>query len=162
MRLRRVIVCLGALTFVVGAGEPSYDRDVRPVFAKNCTSCHQGASRSSGLDLTTYRGFKQGGNRGAAFVEGSPDESLTIKFLNGVMNPSMPLADPLLAGRDIETIREWIKAGAKDDTPAAVTSTQPTVYHSPPVITSLRFSPDGKLLAVGGNREVLLHHADGS
>ena len=30
------------------------------------------------------------------------------------------------------------------------------------MITALRFSPDGKTLAVSGNREVLLHHADGS
>jgi WD40 repeat protein len=30
------------------------------------------------------------------------------------------------------------------------------------VITALRFSPDGKTLAVSGNREVLLHRADGS
>src|SRR5206468_11365472 len=35
-------------------------------------------------------------------------------------------------------------------------------YHQPPVITALRFSPDGKTLAVSGNREVLLHRADGS
>src|SRR5262249_20714644 len=38
----------------------------------------------------------------------------------------------------------------------------PAVYHQPPVITALRFSPDGKALAVSGNREVLLHSADGS
>ena len=32
----------------------------------------------------------------------------------------------------------------------------------PPVITALRFSPDGSAIAVSGNREVLLHKADGS
>ncbi len=33
----------------------------------------------------------------------------------------------------------------------------PPVYDSPPVITSVAFSPDGTLLAVSGHREVLLH-----
>ncbi|MBI4902831.1 MAG: WD40 repeat domain-containing protein [Acidobacteria bacterium] len=41
-------------------------------------------------------------------------------------------------------------------------SNAPSVYKQAPVITALRFSPDGKYLAVGGNREVLLHSADGS
>ena len=38
----------------------------------------------------------------------------------------------------------------------------PPVYLLPPVITSLAYSPDGKLLAVSGYHEVLLHKADGS
>ena len=38
----------------------------------------------------------------------------------------------------------------------------PPVYSSPPVVTSLDFSPDGTLLAVAGYHEVLLHKADGS
>ncbi|NDB77838.1 MAG: hypothetical protein EB141_19710, partial [Verrucomicrobia bacterium] len=36
------------------------------------------------------------------------------------------------------------------------------VYSLPPVITSLDYSPDGKLLAVAGFHEVLLHQANGS
>jgi len=38
----------------------------------------------------------------------------------------------------------------------------PPVYRLPPVITSLAYSPDSKLLAVAGNHEVLIHKADGS
>ena len=37
-----------------------------------------------------------------------------------------------------------------------------SVYTLPPVITSIDYSPDGKLLAVAGFHEVLLHKADGS
>jgi hypothetical protein len=156
------MIGLGAGAFLLRADEPSYTRDVVPILAKHCAACHQAASKSSGLDLTTYGGFKQGGKRGPAFVQGSPDESLAVKFITGSLKPTMPLGAPTLAERDIEKIREWIKAGAKDDSPGEIPSTEPTAYHHPPVITSLRYSPDGKLLAVGGNREILLHRADGS
>ena len=44
----------------------------------------------------------------------------------------------------------------------STSSTGPIVYVQPPVITALRFSPDGNSIAVSGNREVLLHKADGS
>jgi WD40 repeat protein len=154
--------CLVAIPSLLPAAEPSFYRDVQPILMKNCAGCHQPASKSSGLDLTTYEGFRTGGKRGPAFTAGSPDDSLVVKFMTAALKPSMPLGAPVLPKPDIETVRDWIKAGAKDDSPPEITSNEPTVYHQPPVITALRFSPDGKYLAVGGNREVLLHNADGS
>ena len=162
MRLALTTNFLAALPLLLHAAEPSYFRDVQPILNKNCTSCHQPALNSSGLDLTNYKGFQTGGKRGAAFTAGAPDDSLAIKFITGALKPPMPLGLPALAGPDIATIRDWIKSGAKDDSPRELTSHEPTVYHQPPVITALRFSPDGKQLAVSGNREVLLHNADGS
>jgi WD40 repeat protein len=162
MRLILAASCLVAIPSLLPAVESSYYRDVQPILMKNCAACHQPASKSSGLDLTTYDGFQAGGKRGPAFTAGAPDESLVIKFMTGALKPSMPLGTPVLPAPDIGTVRDWIKAGAKDDSPPEITTNEPTVYHQPPVITALRFSPDGKYLAVGGNREVLLHSADGS
>ncbi len=146
----------------LGLAQPSYFRDVRPLLQKNCQGCHQPASKMSGLDLTAFENFKTGGTRGATFVPGAPDESLIIQFMTGAMKPPMPFGQAPLPAESIDLIREWIRAGARDDSPAEVASTDPTVYHQPPVIAALAFSPDGKQLAVSGNREVLLHHADGS
>ncbi len=162
MRLGRLCIGLAAATSLLA--EPSYYRDIRPILQKNCAGCHQPSSKASGLDLTTFAAFKSGGSRGGAFVAGQPAESLIIKYLTGAMKPVMPLGGAPLPPEQIATVREWITAGARDDTPASdgAISSQPTVYHQPPVITALRFSPDGKTLAVSGNREVLLHNADGS
>jgi WD40 repeat protein len=146
---------------VLEAQEPSYQQSVRPILDRNCTSCHQPASKQSDLDLTTHAGFKAGGRRGPAFVTGSPDESLVMQFITGALKPTMPLGQLPLAADDVATLREWIRAGAKDDSPFDIASSEPAVYHQPPVITALRFSPDGETLAVSGNREVLLHRADG-
>ncbi|MBM4058932.1 MAG: hypothetical protein FJ275_12000, partial [Planctomycetes bacterium] len=57
-------------------------------------------------------------------------------------------------------VRRWIAAGAIDDSPASagqvVDADHPPVYTRQPVITSLDFSPDGRMLAVSGFHEVLL------
>jgi WD40 repeat protein len=77
----------------------------------------------------------------------------------------MPLGAAPLSDDQVELIRRWIAAGAKDDTPAEARETapldKPPVYHLPPVITGLAYSPDGKILAVSGYREVVLHDAAG-
>ena len=163
MRVLSVATCLIAVVIpLLGAEDPSYLRDVRPILDKNCTSCHQPAVKQSDLDLTTYAGFQAGGRRGPAFAAGSPEQSLVIQFITAALQPSMPLGQPPLGANDVSTITDWIKSGARDDSPSDVASSEPASYHQPPVITALRFSPDGTTLAVSGNREILLHRADGS
>ncbi len=147
---------------VAAAADPSFYRDVQPILQKNCVACHQAASKSSGLDLTSYEGLRTGGKRGATFSSSSADQSLVIRYMTGELKPSMPMGAPPLPKAEIELVKEWIKTGARDDSPRESVSNEPAVYHQAPVITALRFSPDGKTLAVSGNREVLLHHADGS
>ncbi|MEO8028591.1 MAG: c-type cytochrome domain-containing protein [Bryobacteraceae bacterium] len=156
-RLLPILLLLAAnLTAATG-----YYRDVRPILQKNCQGCHQPASKISGLDLTTFEGFAKGGQKGAAFVAEHPDDSLVIKYLTAAVQPRMPMGQPPLPENDIATIRDWIRTGAKDDSPAEMTTIQTPVYLQPPVITALRFSPDGKEVAVSGNGEVLIHGIDG-
>jgi WD40 repeat protein len=142
----------------LAAADSSYFRDVRPILQRQCQGCHQPNLKSSGLDLTTYEGLAAGGKHG-------PDPSLIVKYVTGETKPQMPLGQPPLAATDIGLIRNWVAAGARDDTPAEARETaagKPIVYAQPPVITALAFSPDGRMLAVSGNREVLVHTLDGS
>ena len=78
----------------------------------------------------------------------------------------MPLGSAPLPDDQIELFSRWIAAGAKDDTPPEARETvaldKPPIYHLPPVITALAYSPDGSLVAISGYREVLLHKTDGS
>jgi hypothetical protein len=144
------------------AGAPSFSRDIQPILQKNCQGCHQPASKMSGLDLTTFDGFSKGGKRGPAFVTERPDDSVVVKYLTAVLQPRMPLGEPALPASEIALVREWIRDGAKNDSLAETTELRMPVYLQPPVITALRFSPDGSEIAVSGNGEVLIHSVDGT
>ena len=141
-----------------GAG-PSYFRDVRPIIQRQCQGCHQPNIKSSNLDLTSYEGFQSGGQHG-------PGVTTLLGYITGEIRPRMPLGQPPLPVDQIQLIREWIAAGAKDDTPVEAREDlavdKPIVYTQPPVINALAFSADGKKLAVSGNREVLIHSLDGA
>src|SRR6266581_1407647 len=105
LRLVTLAACLIAVPLsavpLQGTEDPSYLRDVRPILDKNCTSCHQPASKQSDLDLTTYARFQAGGKRGPAFVPGSPEQSLVLQFITAAVTPPMPFSQPPLAADDV-------------------------------------------------------------
>jgi WD40 repeat protein/mono/diheme cytochrome c family protein len=143
----------------------SFYRQVRPILQRNCAGCHQPAKAGGKLIVTSYAATKAGGEQGVGFESGKPDESLLVEFITGE-KPLMPKNAPPLNKEQVELISQWIKEGAKDDTPPEVEDTispeNPPVYASPPVISALAYSPDSQLLAVSGFREILVHKADGS
>jgi WD40 repeat protein/mono/diheme cytochrome c family protein len=175
-RLALPLVLLAAGPFLAAAEPPpeapapvSYYRDVRPIFQQHCQGCHQPAKPLGGLVMTEYAELlKKGMTDRAGITPGHPEASQIFQQIipHGGKKPAMPKGkDPLLS-RDVELIKKWIAQGAKDDTPASarvvVDGDHPPAYALPPVIPSLAYSPDGKLLAVAGYHEVLLHKADGS
>jgi len=154
-----IAAAMACLAVRLPAADPSYFREIRPLLQRQCQGCHQPNLKSSNLDLTTYEGLAAGGKRGPALA-------LIMKYLTGEMQPRMPMGQPALPAEQVTLVRDWVAAGAKDDTPPEARETvsldKPVVYTQPPVVTALAYSPDGKTLAVSGNREILLHTTDGS
>jgi WD40 repeat protein len=153
----RALLCATLTVASLAAAEPSYHRDIRPILQRSCQGCHQPNLKSSDLDVTTYAGLHAGGKRGPAATE------LLVKFLTGELKPQMPMGQPALPPEQIALVREWIAAGAKDDTPPeALETSRPATYKQPPVITALAYSPDGSALAVSANREIVIVAPDGN
>ena len=156
------------LTFAAGlsGAEVSYYGDLRPIIERSCQGCHQPASKMGGLDLTSYEAITAGGSKGPTFVAGSAEESRLVALLTGTGEPRMPFGQDALPDNEIDLFRRWVNEGAEDDTPESARGPQvpaePPTYDQPPVLTAASYSPDGKLLAVGGYREVLILKADGS
>jgi WD40 repeat protein len=144
----------------------SYFGDIQPILQRSCQGCHQPATRSGDLVLTTYDGFMAGAAKGKMIIAGQPDSSPVIAYLTGRSKPQMPFGGTPLPSEQIEIFRRWIAEGAKDDTPASAKQIlapgKLAVYHQAPVITALAYSPDGSFLAVSGYREIVLHKGDGS
>jgi WD40 repeat protein/mono/diheme cytochrome c family protein len=170
--LVRVGVLLALGPAVGRAAEPapvSYYRQIRPIFQQHCQGCHQPAKAQGGFIMTNHADLLKSGDTGEpGVVAGQDAQSLIVKQITPQKGkpPAMPKGKPPLSESDVALIRKWIAQGAKDDTPpsarVAVDAEHPPVYRLPPVVTGLAYSPDGKLLAVTGFHEIILHKSDGS
>jgi WD40 repeat protein len=151
------------------SGEVSYYKDVRRIFQQHCQGCHQPAKPQGGYVMTSFADLlKKGDHEQPGIVPGHPEQSVVVEQIlpkNG-KKPAMPKGKDPLSAADVEIIKKWIAAGAKNDTPKTqehiVDAEHPPVYNVSPDLSCVTFSPDGSLLAVSGYHEVLLHKGDGS
>lgn len=167
-------LCFCGSLFFVSAAVPdtpvSYTRQVKPLFDKQCVSCHSGGAAGGGYSLTTRAALLAGGRHGTAVVPRNSAESILVKYLTGELQPRMPSGAPPLSQDTIRLVRRWIDQGAVYDSPALTNNGEKTTsavraaFVKPSVpatlsttfaariapTTALGFSPDSKLLAVGG------------
>ncbi len=115
------------------AAQVSYTKDVKPIFERHCTACHNPSSASGGLDLTSVASMlKPGEESGAAVTPGRPGQSAIVRYIRGELQPQMPKGGAPLSEGELHVIREWIAAGAADDTPAPMEKTEAPAMPEPP------------------------------
>ena len=115
----------------------------------------------------SQRLLKGGESEETAIVAGDVAKSALIAQIRPEKGEAaMPKGQQPLAAEQIQLIERWIAEGAVDDSPVSAKAQfdmqHPPIYAAAPVITSLDYSPDGKLLAISGYHEVILYHGDGS
>ena len=90
-----------------------FARDVRPILAKNCLSCHGPSKQQGGLRLDEKARACAGGDSGPAFEPGKSGESLLIEYVAG-LDPDtvMPPKGDRLTPAEVGLLRAWIDQGA--------------------------------------------------
>jgi hypothetical protein len=115
-------LALLGLAYSANATEPpvSFKDDVLPIFQVHCASCHapggEGTS-ASGLVLTSYQGVMKGTKFGPMVIPGDPETSNLMWLLDWRASPQlrMPHGKQQLPVGERDTIRNWIRQGAKDN-----------------------------------------------
>lgn len=123
-----VLTCLGAyLSSCKNSGDDkkelvSYNFDVRPIFSDKCFKCHgpDANKREAGLRLDiaeeAYKALTEH-PRAHAIVPFEPDLSEVFQRINttdtSILMPPASSLLPTLTTAEVETIRKWIKQGAK-------------------------------------------------
>lgn len=160
--LRLVFLSLGLVLVLPAPAQqpsPSYSKDIKPILAKYCYECHQGAKPKAGLDVTTYKKWLEGGISFPGFVPGKPNESFSVTLVEGKSKPVMPpKGKPQPTDAEKKMLRDWITAGAKDDSTATKSSLPEIKPKNPvaPPVTALAYVSNTDLLLAGADKEVYL------
>ena|SRR5438552_2721841 len=125
--LGATIIALGlAFADSALAADAKFTATVQPIFDANCVACHQSGAAQQGLNLESGSSYAAVVKRRSTVVDrvlvvpGSPATSyLMLKVLGthgevGGKGVRMPMGGDL-SPADVQALRDWIAAGAKND-----------------------------------------------
>jgi len=127
--MKSTLACLAGVVLLStrmapGAEPIDYVKDIKPLLAKHCVSCHEVKKPRGGLRLDTAQGALDGGDSGPAVVPRQIEESLLIEaVVGGGEIERMPLKRPPLSDQEIALLKAWINQGARapsDEVPSQV------------------------------------------
>ena len=183
-------LCLGGSFLRADPKNPTYVDDIMPIFRQHCTGCHGADKQRGGLDVSTYSALKLGGSSGEVVTPGDPDKSRLFTLTAHTEEPKMPPKSDRIEQAKIDLLKLWIEQGGRENSGSKVVvkpkmdlalkvtdkgkpegpPPMPTfgelplepvvVARRPNAVLALAASPWAPVVAIGGQRQVLLYHAD--
>ena len=167
----------------------TFDDHVKPILREHCTACHSESDKESDLALDTYAATLAGGSSGEVIVEQNADDSRLFRLMTHAERPYMPPDQDPIDAAQIELVKTWIEQGmpenagskikrsnqaamdmlgsvgaGKPDGPPPMPESllrQPVVESErSAAISAMAASPWAPLIAVGGQQQVSLYHAE--
>lgn len=167
----------------------TYAEHVKPILEARCFRCHNADSAKGGLNLATHAATLEGGSSGPVLTAGDPDASRLIALVLQTEEPVMPPSGDPLTAEQIDILRKWIADGApadgnakrmakKEESAEAEATFVAASFDGPPPMPEVQLpaphalpgrgvvaravdtSPRSPLMAVGGDRQVLIYQTD--
>lgn len=166
----------------------TFEEHIKPIFREHCTTCHSQGDKSGGLALDSYADAMAGGSSGNVIASGNADGSRLYALMTHQQQPFMPPDSDPIAADKLELVKTWISQGMPENAgskikrasnavsamlggtslgkPEGPPPMPEKVLKQPVVITqrsaavaALAASPWAPLVAVGGQEQVVLYHA---
>jgi WD40 repeat protein len=171
------------------AAKITYDEHVQPIFRQHCFSCHGPDDAKSDLRVDNYAALMRGGASGEVIIAGDADFSRLWALVSHAETPEMPPKQDKLPDETLNTIKDWIIGGALENSGSTAKmkakpkielkvaagsgrpegpppmpeglSKQPAVFTARPgAITALAASPWAPVVAIAGQKQILLYNTD--
>lgn len=166
----------------------TFEDHILPILDRKCLSCHNPDKAKGGLDLTTYDGVIAGGSGGDVVQTEDHTASRLYTLMAHTEEPYMPPRKAKAPDRELQVLAKWINKGllatssstakksekpkldmslvtaaGKPEGPAAMPQhvlIQPEIVTKrPATVTALAHSPWAPIVAIAGQKQVLLYHS---
>ncbi len=167
----------------------TFEDHVKPIFRQHCASCHNQSDKKGGFALDTYTALIEGGGSGeVVYDDGDPSASRLWQLVNHDDTPIMPPNQDKLPAEQLAIIQKWIEGGilensgskakakkknslafvastgGKPDGPAAMPESipqrVPVLTSRASAITAIGTSPWAPLVAIAGQKQIVLYNTD--
>jgi len=117
-----LLSCLVGVVGLSAVDTPTYAKNIQPILADRCYSCHGPEKQKGELRLDSPEAIKKGGKNGAILTSGDPAKSIlySLTLLPAGDDDIMPAKGDPLTQAQTDAIRDWIKSGAAFDGVAGV------------------------------------------
>lgn len=184
-----VFTCSPHLKGADDAKKVTFVDDVLPILENKCANCHNPDESKGGLDLSSFSATLIGGSGGEIVVSQDAGSSRIFTLAAHKEEPFMPPKGTAATEKELKVISDWITGGLletksskarKTDKPKidfdSITSTgkpegppampehlilQPEVVAARSnAVPALAHSPWAPILAVAGQKQILLYHSE--
>ncbi|MGC3969743.1 MAG: hypothetical protein QM775_21155 [Pirellulales bacterium] len=166
----------------------TYDEHVQPIFREACFTCHNQNEAKSDLALDSYGRTMAGGAGGECVIAGDLESSRLWALVAHLENPKMPPNQDKMPEAKLNLIKQWILGGALENSGSKakikpkvslelVTTAgnkpsgppaMPEKFRRQPFVataragssTAIAASPWAPLVAVAGQKQIMLHNTD--
>ena len=169
----------------------TFEDHIKPIFRQHCASCHNAGEKKGGLALDSFNAVMEGGGSGEiVYDDGDADGSRLWQLVNHDDTPIMPPNQDKIPAEQLALLRGWIEGGILENSgskakakkksaltfvastggkpegpvsmPVSVPQVSPVVTSRAAATTAIAASPWAPLIAVAGQKQIVLYHSDTS